>query len=58
MKYFTYEYEKLVISVNCICYLRDRKRIFDVPGRSVISYCGTPPGKASGFLDHHLQPIV
>ena len=34
------------------------KRLDNVPGRPVISNCGTPTEKASGFLDHHLQPIM
>ena len=34
------------------------KRLFDVPGRPVISNCGTPTEKVSEFLDHHLQPVM
>ena len=34
------------------------KRLDNVPGRPVISNCGTPTEKASEFLDHHLQPIM
>ena len=34
------------------------KRLVSVPGRPVISNCGTPTEKASEFLDHHLQPIM
>ena len=34
------------------------KRLFNVPGRPVISYCGTPTKKASEFLDHHLKPVM
>ena len=34
------------------------KRLVNVPGRPVISNCGTPTEKASEFLDHHLQPIM
>ena len=30
----------------------------DVPGRPVISNCGTPTEKISEFLFHHLQPII
>ena len=29
-----------------------------MPGRSVISHCGTPTKKVSEFLDHHLEPII
>ena len=34
------------------------KRLSDVPGRPVISNCGTPTEKASEFLDYQLKPIV
>ena len=34
------------------------KGFVNVPGRPVISNCGTPTEKASEFLDHHLQPIM
>ena len=30
----------------------------NVPGRPVISNCGTPTGKAPEFLDHHLKPVM
>ena len=33
-------------------------RLNDVPGRPVISNCGTPTENLSEFLDHHLQPII
>ena len=32
--------------------------LYDVPGRSVISNCGSPMEKVSEFLDHHLKPIM
>ena len=34
------------------------KRIFNVPGRPVISNCGKPTEKVSEFLDHHLKPVM
>ena len=34
------------------------KRIFNVPGRPVISNCGTPTEKVSEFLDHYLEHIM
>ena len=34
------------------------KGIFKIPGRPVISNCGTPTENVSQFLDHHLQPIA
>ena len=30
----------------------------NVPGRLVISNCGTPTERASEFLDHHLKPVI
>ena len=33
-------------------------RLYDVPGRPVISHCGTPTEKVSEFLDHHLKPVM
>ena len=34
------------------------KRLYNVPGRPIISNCGTPTEKVSEFLDHHLQPVM
>ena len=34
------------------------KRLHNVPGRPVISNCGTPTEKASEFLDYRLKPIM
>ena len=34
------------------------KRLYNVPGRPVISNCGTPTEKVSEFLDDHLQPVM
>ena len=34
------------------------KRLYDAPGRPVISNCSTPTEKVSEFLDHHLKPIM
>ena len=34
------------------------ERLNDVPGRPVISNCGTLTENLSEFLDHHLQPII
>ena len=35
-----------------------RKRLYNVPGRLVISNCGFYAENISSFLDHHLQPIA
>ena len=34
------------------------KRLHDVPGRPVISNCGTPTEKASEFLDNQLMEVM
>ena len=34
------------------------KRLYDVPGRSVISNCGTPTEKAPEFLDNQLKEVM
>ena len=34
------------------------KRLYDVPGRPVISNCGTPTEKVSEFLDNQLKPVM
>ena len=34
------------------------KRLESVPGRPVISNCGTPTEKVSEFLDYHLKPTM
>ena len=33
-------------------------RLYDVPGRPVISNCNAPTEKVSEFLDLHLKPIM
>ena len=34
------------------------KRLSNVPGRPVISNCGTPTVKASEFFDYYLKPVM
>lgn len=34
------------------------KRLINVPGRPVVSNCGTPTERISEFVDFYLQPIV
>ena len=58
LKYFTYSFK----NVSCLgkIYLPPEihKRLCNVPGRPVISQCGTPTEKMSEFLDHNLQPVM
>ena len=58
MKYFTYEYKKACNLGKLYLLPKIHKRLSDVPGRSVISNCGTPTEKVSEFLYHHLKPIM
>ena len=34
------------------------KRLYNVPGKTVISNCGTPTEKVSGFLDNQHKPVM
>ena len=58
LKYFTYKYKKVTNFGKMYLLPKINKRLVNVPGRHVISNCGTHTGKASKFLDHHLQPIM
>ena len=58
MKYFTYEYKKACNLGKLYLLPKIHKRLFNGPGRPVISNCGTPTEKVSEFLDHHLKPVL
>ena len=58
LKYFTYEYKKVCNLGKLYLLPKIHKRLFNVPGRPVISNCGTPTEKASEFLDYHLKPVM
>ena len=55
---FTYKYKKTTSLGKMYLLPKIHKRLFDVPGRPVISNCGTPTEKVSEFLDHHLKPVM
>ena len=57
MKYFTYEYKKAYNLGKLYLLPKIHKRLFNMPGRPVISNCRTPTD-ISEFLDHHLKPIM
>ena len=58
MKNFVYDC-KNTSNLGKLCFLpKIHKRLFNVPGRPVISNCGTPTEKASEFLDYHLKPVM
>ena len=58
LKYFTYEYKKTCNLGKLYLLPKIHKRLRDVPGRPVISNCGTPTEKISEFLDTQLKPIM
>ena len=58
LKYFTYEYRKATNFGKLYLLPKIHKRLFNVPGRPVISNCGTPTEKCSEFLDYHLKPVM
>ena len=58
LKYFTYEFKKSTNLGKLYLPPKIHKRLADVPGRSVISNCGTPTKKASEFVDFHLKPTM
>ena len=58
MKYLVYDY-KNTSNLGKIYFLpKLHKRLSNVPGRPVISNCGTFTEKASEFLDYHLKPVM
>ena len=58
LKYFSYQYKKSTNLGKMYLLPKIHKRLFDVPGRPVISNCGTPTEKVSEFLDYHLKPVM
>ena len=58
LKYFTYEYKQTCNLGKLFLLPKIHKRLHDVPGRPVISNCGTPTEKVSEFLDMQLKPIM
>ena len=58
LKYFTYEFKKSANLGKLFLLPEIHKRLFEVPGRPVISDCGAATEKVSKFSDHHLKPIM
>ena len=58
LQYFTYKYKKTTSLGKMYLFPKIHQRLFDVPGRSMISNCGTPTEKVSEFLDNHLKPVM
>ena len=53
-----YEYKKDSNLGKLYLFPKIQKSLHNVPGRLVISNCGTPTEKASEFLDYDLKPII
>ena len=58
LKYFTYEYKEVSNLGKLYLLPKINKRLHNVPGRPVISNCGTPTEKVTEFLDYHLKPVM
>ena len=58
IKYFSYDFKKTTNLGKLYLLPKIHKRLHNVPGRPVISNCGTPTEKASEFLDFHLKPLM
>ena len=58
LKYFTYEFSKSTNLGRLYLLCKIHKKLSDVPGRPVISNCGMPSEKTSGFVDFHWKPVM
>ena len=58
LKYFHFDFKKACNLENLHLLPKIDKRMFNVPGRPVISNCGTPTEKVSEFLYSHLPAIM
>ena len=58
LKYFIINDKKATNLGKMYLLPKIHKRLYDVPGRPVISSCGTPTEKVSKFLGNQLKPIM
>ena len=58
LKYFSYEFKKSCNLGKLYQLLKIHKSLETVPGKPVISNCGTPTEKMLEFLYHHLKPVI
>ena len=58
LKYFTINHKKATNLGKMYLLPKMHKRLYDVPGRPVISNCVTPTEKDSEFLDNQLKPVM
>ena len=58
LKYFTYKFKKAVNLGKLYFLPKTHKSLANVPGRPVISNCGTPIENVSEYLDFQLKPVM
>ena len=58
LKCFSYQFKKTINLSKLYLLPKIHKRLSNVPGRPVISNCGTPTEKASEFLEFYLKPLM
>ena len=58
LKYFTIDFKKATNLGKLYLLPKIHKHLFEVPGRPVISNCGTSTEKVSEFLDHELKSVM
>ena len=58
LKYFTVDFKKATNMGKLYFLLKIHKRLSDVPGRPVISNCGTLTKKFSEYLDSELKSVM
>ena len=58
LNYYSFKYKKVCNLGKLYLLPKIHKSLYNVPGRPVISNCGTPTEKASEFLDNHLKSIM
>ena len=56
--YFRFNFKKAANLGKLYLLSKIHKGLCKLPGRPVISSCGTPTEKVSEFFNHHLQPIM
>ena len=58
LKYFTYNFKKATNLWKLYFLPKVHKKLANVPGRPVISNCGTPTEKVSEYRDFLLKPVT
>ena len=58
LKYFTYSFKKATNLGKLYFLPKIHKGLSSVPGKPVISNCGTPAVKISEYLDHILKLVM